>query len=670
VIGARALVQLPALAAKSAFFELLSPSGLALLALLVPLVVLYVLKVKRARKRVASTWLWAVAQRDLMARSPWKRLIAQIPLLIQALALLALAFALARPATRGREFTGDHVAIVIDTSASMTAAAEGPDKRTTTRLALARAAAKDILSALTPGSDALVLEAGRDARLVAPLDRDLVRVKAAIDRIEAEDVEGDLGAAVALAVDRLRQLGGSRRIVVLTDGNLARPAALTGASLPLEVITVGAPVENTAIVRVDVRSGTEPTTGKEQVQGFLVVANFGKTPRDVYVTMREQNASDVLASRRVLVQPGERLPIALTFHPSAGDYRKGLLFELAPHDAMPVDDVAYSKVPAGDKLPVYFAGASPWIDRALVSDAMVDLHTGSVAELATDPWVGLDTLVVLEGSCPPNPPGGDLLIVNPPPGKCFGTLVGAAIERPEITSWENGDPRLRFLTLDGVHLLRASALKPDGATQELIRTQQGTIATDISTTTRTGTLLGFDVGDSDWPLKASYVLFMRNLTELSRAHRATGITGPARVGEPMRVSLPGTATKVEATGPLGEKIEVSQRGSLAIVPDIPHAGFYAITWQGPQAGAMIVPANLTSVAESDLSAAPIQADGEKVTVTASAAQPDAHTEWTWLLALGALALLVVDVWYFTRAPRARSPVAAPARPRVPERKAA
>jgi hypothetical protein len=104
---------------------------------------------------------------------------------------------------------------------------------------------------------------------------------------------------------------------------------------------------------------------------------------------------------------------------------------------------------------------------------MIDLRAGKVADLATDTSIGLDTLVVIEGACPPSPPGGDLLIVNPPPGKCGGTLVGATIEHPEITSWENGDPRMRFLTLDGVHILRANALKPDGATQELIRSQQG-----------------------------------------------------------------------------------------------------------------------------------------------------------------------------------------------------
>jgi len=136
------------------------------------------------------------------------------------------------------------------------------------------------------------------------------------------------------------------------------------------------------------------------------------------------------------------------------------------------------------------------------------------------------------------------------------------------------------------------------------------------------------------------------------------------------VSLPGTAKSVEALGPSGQKLEISQRGSLAVLPDVAHVGFYQIAWQGPQAGSMLVPANLTSVAESDLTPRPIASDGEQLSVVRSGAQPDAHTEWTWLLALLGLGLVVFDVWYLTRDNRARSKVAAPPRPRVPERKAA
>ncbi len=636
--------------------ELLSLPGLAALGLLVPLVVLYVLKIKRTRKRVATTWLWAAAQRDLLARHPFKKLIAQIPLLIQAMVLLLLGLALARPATRGRAFTGDHIAIVIDTSASMSAAAtDRPiDGKLATRLDLAKQVSRDIVSSLAPGSDVLVLEAALDARLASPLDRDLVRVKAAIDRLEARDVEGDLGAAVALAVDRLRQLGGSRRIVVVTDGNLARPAALGNSAIPVEVITVGAAADNAAIVRVDVRSGVDPVTKKEQVQAFLVVANFGAKPRELYVTMRQQNASDVLASRKILAQPGERLPVVLTFHPTRGDYRRGLAFEISPHDAMAVDDVAFGRVPAGDKLPVVLAAPgdpSPWIARALASDPAVDLTQTSIASLGVGSNVDLDTFVVVDGACPENPPGGDLLIVHPPPGTCFGALIGQTLENPVITSWESRDPRLRFLTLDGVFVSRANLVRPQAVTQELIRTQPGPVAVDASTTSRTVTLLGFDVGESDWPLKASFVLFMRNLLEQARAHRAHGAIGPAHAGEPLRATVPASAKELEATGPAGEKIEVSLRNGLAVVPDVSRVGFYSLSWQGPQAGTLVVPVNLTSAAESDLTSKPLEKPESKIAVTAAGAEPEAHNEWTWVLALIALGFIVFDVWYFTRAPR-------------------
>src|SRR5689334_17055887 len=128
--------------------DLLAPGGLALLGLLAPLIVLYILKIRRNRRVVSSTWLWATAQRDLMARSPFKRLILQLPLILQALALIGLALALARPATRGRELTGDHVAIVIDASASMSAAAGPPPPgggAPSSRIDVARRVAKDLI---------------------------------------------------------------------------------------------------------------------------------------------------------------------------------------------------------------------------------------------------------------------------------------------------------------------------------------------------------------------------------------------------------------------------------------------------------------------------------------------------------------------------------------------
>ena len=82
--------------------------------------------------------------------------------------------------------------------------------------------------------------------------------------------------------------------------------------------------------------------------------------------------------------------------------------------------------------------------------------------------------------------------IGPITTRALQRKVGAEVTAPTITSWATSDARLRFLTLDGVHILRASALKPDGATQELIRSQQGKVV-DLSVTALTLIVEAFSV---------------------------------------------------------------------------------------------------------------------------------------------------------------------------------
>ena len=140
----------------------------------------------------------------------------------------------------------------------------------------------------------------------------------------------------------------------------------------------------------------------------------------------------------------------------------------------------------------------------------------------------------------------------------------------------------------------------------------------------------------------------------------------------MRVSLPPSAVEVEAVGPAGEKIEVSTARGPRDPPGHRAGGLLPRVVAGQRKrGRPSSPRTSRAPRESDLSTAPPPVEPGKVTVSA-AAVPDAHHEWTWLLALGALALVVFDVWYLTRDPRAASRVASPAvpRPRLPERRRA
>jgi hypothetical protein len=364
----------------------------------------------------------------------------------------------------------------------------------------------------------------------------------------------------------------------------------------------------------------------------------------------------------VQVAPGERQPIVLTFHPSEGDRRKGLVLELSPHDALAIDDVAYARVPPGQKQPVALvsAGGSPWLERALRSDPQVDLWKGPLAE-STRAAAQEGALIVYDGVCPAVAPPGDALIVAPPAGNCLGVTVGAEVDRPAITSWSNGDPRLRFLTLDGVHIGKARALSVDSPSQSLVRSQKESLVADASLPGRSVTVVGFDVGESDWPLKASFVLFVRNLLELTRAHRAQVGSGSARTGEPLRVAVPAVLTQVKIEAPGSKPATAPARDGLAVISDTSIAGHYLVSWEGPTPGSALIPVNLTSEKETDLRGGPLAIEKQGATVNKASELADAHTDWSYLVAALALGLVALDAWWLTR--RATpSPVLAPPRP--------
>jgi hypothetical protein len=648
-------------------FEFRNPGGLWLLGLLAPLIVLYILKIRRQRLTVASTWLWQQAERDLLAKSPFRRLIVQVPLVLQALALILLALAFARPASRGTVVLGDYLAIVVDTSASMNT----KTKDGTPRIAEARVAAKRLITQLTPGAQAMIIEAGREPHIASPLDRDTRRLDAAVDRIQPRDVEGQLGRAIAVASDRLRQVAGTdkttRRIAVITDGAVADDQALSAAVLPVEVIQVGTPAENAAIVRIDVRSGVDPATKKEQVQAFALVRNYGKAPRDLFITLHQKNVTNPLASRRIHLAPGERAPVVLTFEPAASDAGSGLFVQLSPGDELAADDRAYGRVPAGRRLPVVFApkDGSPWVRRALLADPHVELIGASVGSLNSAD-IPDDALVVIDGACPSATRGADTLILNPPRGPCRNAVIGAKATESSITSWSETDARLRFLTLDGVELLAANGIETQGPNEALVRTRSSTVIADVSSPGRSATLVGFDVGESNWPLKASFVLFVRNIVELARVHRAQGITGPARTGEPLRVRVPPDLQEVEVEGPEGQPSKVAARLGLAIVPEVGRAGFYHLSWQGARPGSVLVAANLTSESESDINPRDLQKAGQPLIVTAAKEMDDAFQDYTWILGALALLLVLLDVFWLTRKPPSARPLGT-APPPLPER---
>jgi hypothetical protein len=639
--------------------EFKAPGGLWLLCLVLPLVLLYVLKARRQRVTVSSTWLWAAVARDIDAKSPFRRLVWQLPLILELLALALFSLSLARPATRGGRLTGDHVAIVIDISASM--AAREPYGNT--RMAHAREAASAVIRVLGPSAQAVIIAAGRDARVVCPMDGDRRRLEAAVTQLEASDAEGRMTQAIASANTQLRPFQRGARLVVVSDGALAERDAFASSALPVEWLRVGEPVDNTGIVRLEIGNKQDPKSGRNSVQVFALIEHFGDKPRSLTVTLSQRNVSEPLVSRRIDLAPGQRLPVILEFEPARSDSGTGLIVELSPHDALPSDDRAYGRVPNGTQLQVVMAPekGNPWVARALGSDPNVELLGTSLAGLSAA-GVSPDALVVIDGACPETAPGRDLLLLNPPLGPCGSTLVRKILADPRVTSWAELDPRLRFLSLDGVELKAARQLEADSPQAILVQSDQGTLIADASSADKTKTVVGFDVGDSNWPLKASFVLFMRNVVELARSHRLHGAETEARVGEAYSLRVPTDVTEVDLETPTSRHQKLGARAGTCVIPTLLRAGFYFATYAGKIRNSSLFFANLNSERESDLRRRELpQARGLPTSPRTTGELQDSVNDWSWLLAALSLALLALDVCWATRRPHGVN-VIAPLRP--------
>lgn len=116
------------------------------------LIALSALKLRRRPVRVSSTLLWKHAALDLEVNTPWRAPRPTVLLLLQALAVLLLALAIARPILGSAERVPDRIILVLDASASMSAADAGPGANPPTRFARAKALAADRLRALRRSS--------------------------------------------------------------------------------------------------------------------------------------------------------------------------------------------------------------------------------------------------------------------------------------------------------------------------------------------------------------------------------------------------------------------------------------------------------------------------------------------------------------------------------------
>jgi Ca-activated chloride channel homolog len=529
----------------------------------------YILKLKRRPVPVPFARIWEKILRDREATSLFSQLKRLLSLLLQLFLLTLMLLALGDPRQAMNLVEGRNVVVLVDASASMKATDAEP-----TRLASAKERIRTVVRGLS-GSDRMLI-AQMDASITphSTLTGEISELEAALDRVEAADARADFPRALRFAVDTLRGLP-KPEIVVVSDGALGEAADGSGPveldGITLSYIAVGESSHNAAITSFSVR---RYPLDKSRYEVMLEVENTSDEPMDLELSLLgDGNLTDLT---RLKLKPHERLP---RFYPNLSGASQTLEARITladgTRDALPADDHAYALLPERrrSRIQVVTAG-NMYLEAALLLDEYLDVTTVAPDQY---PGEGSFDVTIFDGVAPTIAPGtGSTLYINPTSGDLPFEL-GDVVESDAqyvlgFDEIEHKHPIVRYTALSDINISRGRILKGKEEDRVVGRSYKGPI---LIAGRRQGTkfvALGFDVRESDFPLRISFPLFLLN-TINDFVEEDTSYISSFKTGDVWRIPAPSSAATATIEEPSGAERLVPIKDGRAVFLG-QHAGFY------------------------------------------------------------------------------------------------
>ncbi len=464
-----------------------NPAGLALAALVIPILVLHVLRPRRPSIAVSSTWLWQEVARPVSAASPWQRLRPSLLLLLQLLAVLLLALAVARPVRVTAAPLAAHTIFIIDTSGSMAATDGSPD-----RLSSALASARSLRGQLPAGGVASIVLAGPQPRVVLSASPDRRAFDDALRPVRATAAAADFATALTLAAS-LETPGVPVGFVLLSDGGLT--AAEKRALLPgTRYLRVGDRASNRGIARLVV----EPAA--EGLRALVSVKHHGGPATTQ--TLRLDVDGRTEASIRLRLDRGATVERQVAL--PAGDRVEAFL---EGDDLLAADDHAFAVAGRRPAVKVLVAGPpNTFLDLLLAALPGVSVERSPTSR----PAGGFD-LAIYDRVEVPADPGAPALAIAPP-GGAPGVTVRGELTAPAVALLASEDPLLRDLDLSTVAIGTAQKVEAPGD-EVLVGAEGGPLLLRGTRQGRPFVYLAFALGDSDLPLNVAFPVLGDRLVE-------------------------------------------------------------------------------------------------------------------------------------------------------------
>ena len=460
----------------------LSPGFAWALAVPAMILVLYLLRRRYLPRPVPSVFLWRKSLKDHAANRPFQKLMKNLLLPLQLLAAAALVLALMRPAISGG--TAGKTILVFDISGSMQTVTAGKN-----RLDMAKDEALRLIADLPAEEEITVLTAGAETERLA-LSVNKEAAEKSIGTIRCGRDEADIARALSLA-DAVARSGDEKTgttVVVFSDTCRPEETGVRGAGFTLRIINCGAGEENRAVYSLEA----------EGTQAYARVANFGGA---CSLSLTCEADGVLCGAKETEIPEGGTAGIRFDIPENTGKVK----VSIREQDALAEDNTAETAVKHIKARKVAVTSDSVFLESALrVRQDLTVLRT------ETDALASTEADLYILGTSP-------MILTRRLPEEGYDAEATAfgAFRWEEGEKEVSGDPVIALsdgpltggLTLKNVFF---RAIRPVRGGRAAV-----TLGDDpIIAYTEDAAVIGFDLHDSNLPLKYDFPVLIQNILDM------------------------------------------------------------------------------------------------------------------------------------------------------------
>jgi von Willebrand factor type A domain/Aerotolerance regulator N-terminal len=605
----------------------LAPAAFAFAAAIPVVVLFYLLKRKRVVKLVSSTLLWQQFLAETQASAPFQKLRKNWLLILQVILLSLVIFALARPYFAAHTLPAQLRVVILDASASMQATDELPS-----RFEKARTEALKWVDSLANNDQMVILLAGVNTEVKQSASSEKAALRRALQSCTCSDGPTRLVSALRMADSLVRDQRGAE-IHLFSDGAVPELGEFDNKGLPLVYHRIGKSSNNLGITALDVRANPEDA---HQRAVYTSVANFSTNSEQTQLELLLDN--QLLETRPLNISAGEVSPQVFL----AAQTRDAVFtLRLTAKDDLAADNQAsiVSLLPKPIRVLLVSKG-NRLLEKALRAAANVELATG--AELS-DAAADFD-FVVLDSVAPSVWPRGNVLAFHVVNTNWIPEVT--PLEAPALVDWRSTHPLLRYAGFDNVQVAQSLGAKAPTWALSLLDSPQAPLILAGELGRQRIIWVGFDVLESNWPLRVSFPIFIANAVEWLNPANTKGSQLLVKAGEAFRLTLAGPEKEAVVTMPGGEtrRINIDPSANELVFADTYKQGVYRMQL-GTNDTTFCV--DLLDSAESNIKPREELQLGKYTKVGATNRQRTNMELWRSIASLGVLVLLL-EWWYYHR----------------------